>query len=106
MSNVIQVLERLGRDPTAHFYTTRQIDARLAHEGIEPAVRQALIEGDQHTLEALLGAKRHVCCLVRSPSEDDDFGFDDGLESTDERVFASTHAMIARARPGSELRAL
>jgi len=106
MSNVIQVLERLGRDPSTHFCTTRQIDARLAQAGIEPEVRRALIGGDQHTVETLLGAKRHMCCLVRSPSEDDDFFYDENIEDADDDVLGSANATIARTRPGSELRAL
>jgi hypothetical protein len=72
MSNVIDFLERMGRDASLHSCTRQELDQEMKRAGIDPAVISALQSGNYRALEQLLGANAHVCCLIRAPDEDDE----------------------------------
>ncbi len=97
MSNVIDFLERMGRDSQLRHATGLDLEDALRRAGIEPGVRDAILEGDQLRLESLLGASHPICCLVNAPEEeegeeeddeeyeeDDDEVEDDDTEAEDE----------------------
>jgi hypothetical protein len=72
MSNVIDFLERLGQDAQLRHATSTEVEQALTHAQIDPALRAAVLSGDQRALEARLGAKSNVCCMVFVPKDDGD----------------------------------
>ena len=88
MSNVIDFLERFGRDAELRHASDEAVEAALTQAGIEPALRLAIVGKDQGALERLLGADTNVCCLVNKPDEeeeeDDDVEEDDDEDEDDE----------------------
>jgi len=81
VSNVIDFLERFGRDAELRHASVEDVEAALKQAGIEPAVQLAIVSKDQNALERLLGADTNVCCLVDKPDEEED---DDVEEDEDE----------------------
>ncbi|HVS77728.1 MAG TPA: hypothetical protein VHE11_12405 [Steroidobacteraceae bacterium] len=71
MSDVIDVLELLGADADLARTTTAGLDALLRSEGVEEALRCAILEADAGVLQALLRAPGNVCCLI-NPAEQED----------------------------------
>jgi hypothetical protein len=72
MSNLIEFLEQMGRDSQSRFATGPELEAALTSAGIEPAVRAAILAGNQLLLESLLGARRNVCSLINVPEEEEE----------------------------------
>jgi hypothetical protein len=72
MSNVIDFLERMGRDASLHSCTRQELEQEMKRAGIDPAVIAALQSGNYRALEDLLGANAHVCCLIRTPDDEED----------------------------------
>jgi len=68
MTNVIDFLERLGRDAELR---RAPLASALSLVELPPEVRSALMARDQRSLEALLGTS-NVCCLVHAPTEEDE----------------------------------
>lgn len=74
MSNIIEFLEKLGRDSRLRNGTGSELQAALAQAGVDLAVQAALADADRHRLETQVGAATNVCCLVyhaEDDSEDD-----------------------------------
>ncbi len=63
MSNAIQYLENLGRNPGAQ----RKVAA--VPPEIESAQQQALMSGDVEGLRDLLGGRERMVCAVATPDE-------------------------------------
>lgn len=78
MSDIVDFLEKLGRDTSAHDAAPEEIDRRLAEVGVEPTVRAALVAGDKEEFERLLGARSNVCCLIDPAVQDEE---DDDAET-------------------------
>ena len=70
MSNVIDFLERLGQDADLCGASGEMLEEALRESGIDPALRAALLGNDQRALEALLGARSNVCCLIWKEGEE------------------------------------
>ena len=81
MSNVIDFLERFGRDAELRHASDEDVEAALKQAGIEPAVRLAIVGKDQRALEQLLGADTNVCCLIDKPDEEEE---DDDVEEDED----------------------
>jgi hypothetical protein len=86
MSNVIELLEKMGSD------------ARLRHAGaaatlqqanLDPALAAAILAGDQARLEALLGARTNVICGM-APAEEEQPSKD-----REEEEIRQTYARVA-----------
>ena len=75
MSNVIDILERIGGDSRLR-HVHGAIQSALACAGIEPG---AILGADQAGLETLLEARTNICCMVHAPENDDDAGQPDEL---------------------------
>ncbi len=71
MSNVVDLLERMGQSSRLQSLTVEQLAQELAREGIEPAVRAAIVQQRPRQLEELLGASHNVCCLVHAPQDEE-----------------------------------
>jgi hypothetical protein len=69
MPNVVDYLDRIGRDAELRYATAEEIERVLAEAQVEPAVRSALLD-DGSRLEDLLGVRRNLCCLVHPPNEE------------------------------------
>ena len=65
MSDVIDFLERVGRDATLR---RAPLEQALHGAGLSVEVRAALANRDPHLLEAVLGVS-NVCCLIHVPGE-------------------------------------
>jgi len=86
MSNVIDFLERMGRDAHLRFATGLEVEAALMGAGIEPSARAAILGGDQLLLESLVGADHNICCMINVPEEEEESEEedDDGKEEEGE----------------------
>lgn len=72
MSNVIDFLERLGKDARLSRASDATLERALADAQIDPAVGEAILLRDQRRLEDLLGANSNVCCMIIAPAREDD----------------------------------
>lgn len=70
MSNIVQLLERLGRD--AGFKQGGSEEMTPAATGLPADVLDAVRAGDQLRLVALLGANTNVCCMILPAKEGED----------------------------------
>lgn len=68
MSNIIQFLEAAGREPALS-----PVDYAMAVAALEipDAQRQALMERDHAALNALLGGRARMICMINAPDEDE-----------------------------------
>jgi hypothetical protein len=71
MSNIIQYLEAIGRDPTFAALGPDQYAAAIAALDIDEAPRKALLRRDGAALNDALCGRPTLFCLV-APAEDDD----------------------------------
>ena len=67
MMDVIEFLDRLGRNPHLRHAAPAELERAIAAAGIDPELRSALLAGDPLRLVELLGAQPNVCCLVVKP---------------------------------------
>ncbi len=72
MSNVIDFLERLGQDADLRYAAHPELDRAMQEAQMSPEIRAALINGDQCSLEKLLGASANVCCMIHVPLREDE----------------------------------
>ena len=72
MSDVIDLLEKLGQDSQLRYASNAVLDRALSDAKISPELRVALASGDRRSLEALLGASTNVCCVVFVPKPEKD----------------------------------
>jgi hypothetical protein len=70
--DVVDVLEVLGSDADLAGASSASLDAMLQHEGVEPALRRALVEGDARTLRSSLRAPNNVCAIIEPAEEEED----------------------------------
>jgi uncharacterized membrane protein YukC len=84
MSNVVDFLDRIGRDAQLRYATAEEIERVLAQEQIDPAVGQALFEENRAQLEALLGAAGNICCMVHQPDEEEEEEPEEEEDDTDD----------------------
>lgn len=84
MSNVIDFLEGLGHDAQLRYTTGSELERVLESADIEPALRMAILTENRRQMEALLGAKANVCCMVHVPDDDDEEEEDDSQEDEDD----------------------
>lgn len=71
MSNVITLLERMGRDAQLRHAAQSDLQRELEHAEIAPELMAAILAGDQMQLEKLLG-QSNVCCAFMPSKEDEE----------------------------------
>lgn len=71
MSNVIQFLEAMGRNPGIHGLSAADYAASVALLEIDGAQRQALLDRDSATLSDLVDGRARMMCFISVPSPDD-----------------------------------
>lgn len=74
MSNVIDLLERMGQDGQLRYAGGTELEQVLIRADIDPALRRAICAASQAQLEAVLGAASNVCCMVQHPEFDETHG--------------------------------
>ncbi len=67
MPDVIEFLERLGRDASLRHASPVVLEQALRDAQIDPRLRDALMRGDQAEVEAILGVN-NVCCMIYVPT--------------------------------------
>jgi hypothetical protein len=72
VSNIIDFLERLGRDADLRRATDAQVEEALEEAGIEPAGAAAILGNDRQSLETLLQVAGNVCCMVFKEDEEEE----------------------------------
>ncbi|HUW52536.1 MAG TPA: hypothetical protein VMV99_03835 [Rhodanobacter sp.] len=98
MSNVIDLLERMGQDARLRHASQDEVELALAGAQIDPELRAAILAKDQRKIEELLG-RGHLCCLMVPGKEDED---DDSEESPsrDDEEITLCHAFRAVTSAG------
>jgi hypothetical protein len=84
MSNVIDLLERLGQDAQLRHASDGELEQALIRAQVDPAVRDAILMRDQRQLEALLGANANVCCMIATPAQEEPEEEDDDKKHEDD----------------------
>jgi len=69
MSDLIELLERLGQDARLRHAAPADFERHLRDLGFDLAERTALIARDGRSLESLLGIDGEVCCLIYMPRD-------------------------------------
>lgn len=87
MSKVIEFLDAMGRDARLRHAGADVLVDALAQAQIDPALRDAVLSGDQRRLELLLGARTNVVCGF-APAQDDEEP--QKAPDDDEEIVAST----------------
>ena len=84
MSNVIDLLERLGKDAQLRNATDGELEQVMIRAQIDPAIRDAILLRDQRRLEELLGADANVCCMIFVPAQEEPEEHSDEEEEPEE----------------------
>lgn len=71
MSNVIDLLERMGQDARLRHASQDEVEFALAGAQIDPGLRAAIVAKDQTKLEMLLGTG-NLCCMQFPAKEEED----------------------------------
>jgi hypothetical protein len=72
MSNVIEFLERMGRDAALRDSTSGELEQALLRADVAAPARAAILNSNWKSLESLLGAQANVCCAIHLPDDDED----------------------------------
>ncbi len=99
MSNLIDFLERIGRDPQLRHAGDDVVDEALETAGIDAAVRIAIVSKDQRELERLLGVDTNVCCLVHSPDDEEEEEEEEESDEEHEDEKSQLESVVASRRP-------
>jgi hypothetical protein len=72
VSDIIDFLEKMGAEARLRSAPATELDAALADQGLEAALLTEILTRDQDGIEALVGARPNVCCVVYAPDEKED----------------------------------
>jgi hypothetical protein len=70
--DVVDTLEILGSDAELAGASSARLDDLLRRQGMDPALRAALLEGDSGVLRTLLRAPNTVCAIINPAEEEED----------------------------------
>lgn len=98
MRTFIDFLENIGQDARLRYSEPQQLAPLLARAGIEPAMQSALLSEDMQQLQALLGARQNLCCLIEKPEQEDE-DEDEEDDEDDEDEEAQSRLSIASREP-------
>lgn len=79
MQNVIEFLEKVGRDPSLSHATAETLQLALDDAGVDKELGKAIVAGDQSLLASLLG--QAPLCAMFMPGEEDDESEDEQEEN-------------------------
>ena len=72
MSNVVDFLQRAGEDSQLRYASSSGLEQALAQTNIDPALREALLNGDAARLARLVGSNQEMCGFIFAPQDQDD----------------------------------
>jgi hypothetical protein len=72
MTDVIELLDQLGRTARVRYAAPAELEQVLAVAGIDSGLRDALLADDPMRLGKLLGAQPNICCLVEKPDQEEE----------------------------------
>jgi hypothetical protein len=86
LSNIIDLLEKIGQEATLRDATDAELAAALEEAGIDPAAKETLLTRDPNAIAALVGSNPNICCLVypRPEEEEEDEDGEEGEEEGEE----------------------
>ncbi|QDP00432.1 hypothetical protein [Thalassotalea sp. PS06] len=70
MSNVIQLLERLGEDANLSDHTLENLKQQMQDLELSEVTQKAILEGDANALETLMNLSPIVCGIIIEDDED------------------------------------
>ncbi|WP_394174233.1 hypothetical protein [Thalassotalea litorea] len=81
MSNVIQLLERLGEQANLSSHTLENLQKQMADCGLSELSQEAILNGNAQALESLLNLSPNLCNIVHQdagmdPKDSKDNAFD------------------------------
>ena len=85
MSNVIDFLEKIGRDAQWRNAPQSEMEIALENAHINPELQAAILAGDRQKLETLLG-QVNVCCMEGPGKSDEDEDTEDAPSQDGEEV--------------------
>ncbi|MDY6948135.1 MAG: hypothetical protein SXG53_20700 [Pseudomonadota bacterium] len=97
MSNVVDLLEKIGQSSRLQALSGEQLAQELSRAGLPPAVQAAIVQQRPRRLEQLLGASPNVCCLIHAPQDDEP---DQKQPDDDDKSSAQSGAVRCAARAG------
>jgi len=62
MSKIISLLEKMGQNAEFRYANADQLAVLMAET--DPALIDAVVAGDQQALEAILGARNKIVCMI------------------------------------------
>lgn len=72
MSNVIQLLERLGEEANLSDHTLENLKQQMQDMELSELTQKAILEGDAAALEYLLSLAPIVCGIIADEEDDED----------------------------------
>lgn len=96
MSNVIDFLERMGRDAGLRYGARAEVGLALGDEGIQLAFQELILAGDGMKLADALG-QGVMCCLLFPVKEDEETeeGGDEETPSRDDDVASRSGCLVS-----------
>jgi hypothetical protein len=92
MSNVVQFLENLARNPKPQ--SAEDLAIAIASTSLDPQVQQALIAGNACELSEALGGRARMICMI-APAENDEPQDDDRQNDEEESPDQETSSRAA-----------
>jgi hypothetical protein len=94
VSNIVVLLERIGRSSRLHALSGEQLKQELGSAGVAADVQTAILQQHARQLEELIGASKNVCCLIHAPQDEEpeDVPQKDGEEVRSQAQFAQDRA--------------
>jgi hypothetical protein len=71
VSNIVVLLERIGRSSRLHALSGEQLKQELGTAGVAADVQKAILQQHARQLEELIGASKNVCCLIHAPQDEE-----------------------------------
>jgi hypothetical protein len=71
MTIAIDLLEKMGRNAQLRHAGNTAIAEMLTNENIPRELQNAILDGDESQLEALLGGSQNLCCVLGAVEESD-----------------------------------
>jgi hypothetical protein len=72
MTDVIELLDQIGRSARLRHAGPAGLEQALVARGLDPGLRDALLDDDPLRLGQLLGAQPNICCMVEKPDREDE----------------------------------
>lgn len=92
MSNVIDLIERLGQDARLRHASVADMELALTQAQVDPEIRAAILAKDQRRLEQLLEGGN--VCLALCPAEEEDDDTEEAPSRDDDEIPSGSAARL------------